>query len=98
MTALLGILGEIWPFLIAAAGGLLALFSHMSAKATKAKAAATEADAKRQIAEVVAGVEKQNSDAAQQGADAAQERTNVENNIAAASGSAERLRNDWSRD
>lgn len=98
MTAILAILSEIWPFLIAAAGGLLALFSHMSAKATKAKAAATEADARRQISEVVAYTEKQNAAAAQQGADAAQERTNVENSIAAAGGSADRLRNAWSRD
>lgn len=84
---------KVWPYILAAGGAILAIFFKQNADKVKAKALQDVAEVKQQAAE------KQTA-AAQSGANAVKERTDVENNIAAAPAgdSASRLRDDWTRD
>lgn len=98
MTALLGILTEIWPFLLAGAGALWGLFAHQRAKTATAQASQQVAEAQKREAEAGAAVASANTQAAQTGAQN-QEIRRDENNAAAAVPDAGRvLRDEWSRD
>lgn len=93
MTLIIEILAQIWPFVLAAVGLVFGYVRHKQAQTQVAQAEKREAQAQ-------AGVAKANEQAAQAGADAVKERTNVENQIAAAGAgeSAKRLRDEWARD
>jgi predicted nucleic acid-binding Zn-ribbon protein len=99
MTAILSILGEIWPFLLAGLGMLFGYVRHKQAQTTAAQADTKVAAAEKREAQAGAEVERANTQAAQAGADAAKERTDVENRIAAdqPGESLRVLRDDWSR-
>lgn len=104
MTAMLAILSKIWPALLGglvALGGLLAGWArHKEAQTTEAQAGQKVSEADAKVAQIERSEAEANAAAARAGSDSARERANVENEIAAgASGdSADRLRNEWSRD
>jgi len=81
------------PWLLGILGLVFGLFKHQQTKTVKA-------EAKQQVAEANAKIDQGNTAAAQSGAAAVQERIHVENDIAArpADDSAQRLRDNWSRD
>lgn len=81
------------PWLLGIIGAVAALFMRQQVKTAKA-------EAKQEVAEAHAKIDQGNTAAAQSGAAAVQERIHVENDIAAqpAGNSAQRLRDDWSRD
>lgn len=94
MTALIAILGQIWPFILGGAGVLWGVFSHLNAKSKVANAQkqatvdVAAAQAQKQVAEDNLNARKTadvqaDADAAKTAASAAQERTDVENSQAA---------------
>lgn len=104
MTALFAVVAKLWPALlgaIVAAGGLLAGWArHKQAQTTEAQAGQKVAESDAKLARTEQSEAEANAAAARAGADAMKERTDVENQIAAggAGKSADRLRDDWSRD
>ena len=100
MTAVLEILGQIWPFLLAAAGVLFGWARHKEAQTTAAQAGQQVAEAQAKAAAIEKSEAEANATAARAGTDAVKERTNVENGIAAGAPgeSAQRLRDQWARD
>lgn len=106
MIAMLGILSNIWPFLLAGGGILFGVLSHFNAKAKTASAGqqvaqaqTVAADAKTQIAETHDAEAQANAAAAQAGADSIKEKADVKNDVAAMppGAAASELRNDWTR-
>lgn len=108
MSALIGMLGSIWPAVVGALGVLAGLiFGYVNKKAADAKVAqagqkvaeanaATE-QAKTQTATVRDAEAQANAAAALAGAQSIKERANVENDVASlpAGSAAEQLRDDW---
>lgn len=106
MIAMLGILSNIWPFLLAGGGLLFGLFSHLNAKAKTAaagqqvaQAQTVAAAAKTQVAETENAEAQANAAAAQAGADSLKGKEDVTNTVAAmpSGAAASELRNDWSK-
>lgn len=100
MIAILSLLGKLWPFLLAGGGVLFGVFSHMSAKSTKAAAGQSVAEAKTQVADDQNAEAQANAQAAKAGAESFKEKVNVQNDIAAlpTGAAASELRSDWSKD
>ncbi|WP_157664434.1 hypothetical protein [Bordetella genomosp. 9] len=109
MSALIGMLGSIWPALVGVfgllAGMVVSYLGRKSAQVQVAQAAqkAAEADAameraKAQTAAVRDAESQANASAAMAGAQSMKERANVENDVASlpAGAAAEQLRNEWS--
>lgn len=106
MIAILGILSSTWPYLLAGASLLFALFTHLNGKAKAAvagqqvaQAQTVAADAKTQIAETHDAEAQANAAAAQAGADSLKGKQDVANTVAALpdGAAASELRNDWSK-
>lgn len=109
MTALIGMLGSVWPALVGTFGLLAGLVvTYLGRKSAEAKVAqatqkvaeanaATER-ARAQTAAVRDAEAQANAAAAMAGAKSMKERANVENDVASlpAGAAAEQLRNEWS--
>jgi hypothetical protein len=104
---MIGLLGSIWPFLLAGGGVLFGVFAHLSAKSTVAAAGQKVAEAQTVVAQAQTQTEQvrdaaaqANVTAAQAGAQALKERENVETTIAAqpVGDAAKQLLNGWTRD
>ncbi|CAG9177800.1 hypothetical protein [Cupriavidus pampae] len=101
MTAtIIAALLKFGPWLLGVAGVVFAAFRHQQASTATAKAAQREAEADAKVAQIERTEGEADATAARAQVNAVKERTNVENEIAAgpAGESADRLRNDWSRD
>lgn len=103
---MIGILGSLWPFLLAGAGILFGVFGHLRAKSAEAvagqkvaEAQTSAARAQTQIAEAHDVEAQANAVAAQAGADSVKEKVNVTNDVSAmpAGAAADELRSDWTR-
>lgn len=92
MTALLSILSEIWPFLLAAGGVLFGWARHKQAQTTKAQA-------EQKIAEAGAASAKANETAARAGAGNQKVRRDEDSAAAAVPDAGRVLRDEgWTRD
>lgn len=98
------ILSDLWPVLAGGAVAIIALLTgwarHKQAQTTEAQAGKKVAEAGAKVAQIEKSEAEANAAAVRAGAEASKERTDVENQIAAggAGKSADRLRDDWSRD
>jgi hypothetical protein len=99
VSAILAILAEVWPFLLAAGGVIFGLFRHQQAKSTAAQAEQKVAEAETRAARNDAALAQANQAGAEAAAEAVKERTDVENETASLDHAAldERLRR-WERD
>lgn len=100
LTTIIAALVKFGPWLFGVAGLVFAAFRHQQASTATAQAGQKVAEANAKVARTEQSEAEANATAARAGADAVKERTDVENQIAAggAGKSADRLRNDWSRD
>lgn len=95
MTAILEILAQIWPFLLAGLGVLFGWMRHKQAQTTAARADQRVAEAEKQQAQAGAAVAQANQEAARAGAKN-QEIRRDENTTAAAVPDANRvLHDEW---
>lgn len=99
MTAILSILSEAWPFVLAGLGIVFGLLSHQYAKTATARAAQREAEADTRVAKTEANAAKANETAAQAGAENQKVRRDEDNAAAAVSDAGRVLRDEgWTRD
>lgn len=98
MTAILEILAQIWPLVLAGLGLVFGYVRHKQAQTTAARAEQKVAEAERREAQAGEAVAQANTEAAKAGANAAQERANVENRVAADDDSQRVLIDQWARD
>jgi hypothetical protein len=106
VIALIGVLSNIWPFLLGGAGILWGVFKHFQANAKiatagqqVAQAQTAVAQAQTTVAQVNDAASQANATAAQAGAESLKEKVNVTNDVAAmpAGAAADELRNDWTK-
>lgn len=104
MIAILGMLGSVWPYLLAGGAALFAVFTHLNAKSKVAaagqqvaQAQAAVAQAQTQVAQTNDAAAQANATVAQAGADSLKEKVNVTNDVAAMpdGAAAAELRSDW---
>lgn len=99
MTAILAILSEAWPYVLAALGVVFGLFSHQRAKTATAQAAQREAEADTRVAQNDAAAAKANETAAQAGAENQKVRRDEDSAAAAVPDAGRVLRDEgWTRD
>lgn len=97
MTAILEILAQIWPFVLAGLGVLFGWMRHKQAQTTAARAGQQVAEAENREAQASAVVAQANQEAAQAGA-RNQEIRREENAAAAVPDAGRVLRDEWRRD
>lgn len=99
MTAVLALLSEAWPILLAVGGILFGWMRHKQAQTTKAEAARQVAEAEKRAAQNDAALAQSNQAGAQAGADNAKVRRDEDADAAAIpGGDATRvLRDEWGK-
>lgn len=97
MTAALAILGDIWPFLLAAAGVIFGWARHKQAQTKEAQAGQQVADAERRSAQTDAAAAQSNQDAARAGAENAKVRRDEDADAAAVPDANRVLRDEWGK-
>lgn len=97
MTALLAILSQIWPYLLAGGGVLFGMFRHQQAKSAEAAANQKVAQADEHAAQVDAVQAKANEDAARAGADNVKVRRDADNAADAVPDANRVLHDEWGK-
>lgn len=99
MTAILSLLSEAWPFLLAIGGVLFGWMRHKQAQTTKAQAAQQVAEAEKRAAQNDAALAQANQAGAQAGADNAKVRRDEDADAAAIPDSdvVRVLRDEWGK-
>ena len=95
MTAILSILADAWPFVLAAVGVLFGLFRHQQARTAAAEAKQKEAEADAHVARNDAAAAQVNQAGAQAGADNAKVRRDEDSVAAAEPDSSRVLHEEW---
>lgn len=97
MTAVLEILAQIWPFVLATLGMLFGYVRHKQAQTTAAEAAVKVAEAQKSEAQAGAAVAQANIEAAQKGADNQKVRRDEDSAAAGVPDAGRVLRDEWGR-